>query len=46
VFEITTAKMKSYKSPGSDQILAELIQAGDEILCSKIHKASHESREV
>jgi hypothetical protein len=27
-----------YKSPGSDEILAELIQAGGEILRSKIHK--------
>jgi hypothetical protein len=35
--EITIAKLK-YKSPGSDQIPAELIQAGDEILLSKIHK--------
>ncbi|PNF26628.1 hypothetical protein B7P43_G09369 [Cryptotermes secundus] len=29
---------KRYKSPGSDQIPAELIQAGGEILRSKIHK--------
>jgi hypothetical protein len=28
--------LKKYKSPGSDQILAELIQA-DEILLSAIH---------
>jgi hypothetical protein len=27
-----------YKSPGSDQILAELIQAGGETLLSKIQK--------
>jgi hypothetical protein len=27
--------LKRYKSPGSDQIPAELIQAGGEILCSK-----------
>jgi hypothetical protein len=26
--EIAVAKLKKYKSPGSDQILAELIQAG------------------
>jgi hypothetical protein len=32
------AKLKKYKSPGSDQILAELIQAGGEILLSVIHK--------
>jgi hypothetical protein len=27
-----------YKSPGSDQIPAELIQAGDELVPSEIHK--------
>jgi hypothetical protein len=27
-----------YKSPGSDQIVAELIQAGGETLASVIHK--------
>jgi hypothetical protein len=32
------AKLKKYKSPGSDQIPAELIQAGGEILLSDIHK--------
>jgi hypothetical protein len=36
--EIATAKMKKYKSPGSDQIPSELIQAGGEILLSAIHK--------
>jgi hypothetical protein len=36
--EFAIAKLKSYKSPGSDQIAAELIQAGGEILRSKIHK--------
>jgi hypothetical protein len=30
VIEIAVAKLKRYKSPGSDQILAELIQAGGE----------------
>jgi hypothetical protein len=34
--EIATAKLKKYKSPGSDQILAELIQAGGETLLSHI----------
>jgi hypothetical protein len=29
--EIATAKLKRFKSPGSDQIPAELIQAGGEI---------------
>jgi hypothetical protein len=36
--EIAIAKLKKYKSPGSDQILAELFQAGGETLQSEIHK--------
>jgi hypothetical protein len=36
--EIAIANWKKYKSPGSDQILAELIQAGGEILLPAIHK--------
>jgi hypothetical protein len=36
--EIAIAKLKKYKSPGSAQILAELIQAGGKILLSVIHK--------
>jgi hypothetical protein len=36
--EIAIAKLKKYKSPGSDQIPTELIQAGSEILLSVIHK--------
>jgi hypothetical protein len=37
--EIVIAKLKKNKSPGSDQIPAELIQAGGEILLlSVIHK--------
>jgi hypothetical protein len=36
--EIGTGKLKSYKSPGTDQILAKLIKAGGETLCSEIHK--------
>jgi hypothetical protein len=39
--EIAIAKLKKYKSPGSDQIPAELIQAGGEILLSEIHKLSN-----
>jgi hypothetical protein len=31
-FEIAIAKFKKYKSPGSDKILAETIQAGGETL--------------
>jgi hypothetical protein len=36
--EIAIAKVGRYKSPGVDQIPAELIQAGGKILRSKIHK--------
>jgi hypothetical protein len=36
--EIAIAKLKKYKSPGSDEILAELIQAGGEMSLSAIHK--------
>jgi hypothetical protein len=36
--EIAITKLKKYKSPGSDQIPAELIKAGGEILLSAIHK--------
>jgi hypothetical protein len=32
--QIAIAKLKRYKSPGSDQIPAELLQAGGEILRS------------
>jgi hypothetical protein len=30
--------LKKYKSPGSDEILAEMIQAGGENVLSVIHK--------
>jgi hypothetical protein len=36
--EIAVGKLKSYKSLCTDQIPAELIKAGDETLCSEIHK--------
>jgi hypothetical protein len=36
--EVAIGKQKSYKSPGVDQIPAELIQAGGETLRSEIHK--------
>jgi hypothetical protein len=36
--EIAIADLKKYKSPGSDQILAELIQTGGKTLLSAIHK--------
>jgi hypothetical protein len=35
--EIAIGKLKSYKSPGTDHILAELIKAGGETLYSEIH---------
>jgi hypothetical protein len=37
-FEIAIAKLKKYKSPGSEKIPAELIQAGREMFLSAIHK--------
>jgi hypothetical protein len=37
-FEMAIAKLKKYKSPGSNQIPAELIQGGAETLVSAIHK--------
>jgi hypothetical protein len=36
--ETAIGKLKSYKSPGTDQILTELIKARGETLCSKINK--------
>jgi hypothetical protein len=36
--EISIAELKKYKSPGNDQILAELYQAGGESLVFVIHK--------
>jgi hypothetical protein len=36
--EIAIRKLKSYKSPDSDQIPAKLIKAGGEILNSEIHR--------
>jgi hypothetical protein len=38
VVEIAIAKLKKYKSPGSEQIVAEQIQAGGETILSAIHK--------
>jgi hypothetical protein len=35
--EIDIGKLKSYKSPGTDQIPTELIKAEGETLCSEIH---------
>jgi hypothetical protein len=38
VAEIAISKLKKYKSPGSNQILAELIQSGVKTLLSATHK--------
>jgi hypothetical protein len=35
--EIAIGKLKRYKSPSTDQLLAKLIKAGGETLCSEIH---------
>jgi hypothetical protein len=35
---IALVKLKSYKSPGTDQIPAELIKALGETLCSETHR--------
>jgi hypothetical protein len=39
--EIIIEKLKKYKSPCIDQIPAEMIQAGGNTLCFKIHKLIH-----
>jgi hypothetical protein len=36
--EIAIGKLKSYKSPGTDNIPAELIKAGGETLYPEIHR--------
>jgi hypothetical protein len=36
--ETAIGKLKRYKSPDTDQILAKLIKLGGETLCSEIHK--------
>jgi hypothetical protein len=38
VVEIDIGKLKRYKSPSIDQIMAEIIQAGGNTLCSDIHR--------
>jgi len=37
-FELAIDKLKSHKSPGIDQIPAELIKAGGRTICLEIHK--------
>ena len=36
--ELAIEKLKNYKSPGTDQIPAELIKAGGRTICCEIHK--------
>jgi len=36
--EVTIGKLKNHKSPGIDQIPAELIKAGGRTICYEIHK--------
>jgi hypothetical protein len=38
VIENTIGKLKAYKSSGTEQIPAELIQAGDNTLHSEVHE--------
>jgi hypothetical protein len=42
--EIALAKLKKYKLPGSDQILAEVIQDGGETSQSQIHNLINSNR--
>jgi len=37
-FELAIEKLKNYRSPGIDQIPAELIKAGGRTICCEIHK--------
>jgi len=37
-FQLAIDKLKSHKSPGTDQIPAELIKAGGRTICVEIHK--------
>jgi hypothetical protein len=39
--ENTIEKLRRYKFPGTDQILAEMIKAGSATSCSEIHKLIH-----
>ena len=43
--ELAIDKLKSHKSPGIDQISAELIKAGGRTICLEIHKLPEEWKE-
>jgi hypothetical protein len=42
-FEVgmSTEKLERYKSPSTGQTATQIIQSGDKILCSEIHKRIH-----
>ena len=40
-FEMAIEKLKRHKSPGIDQIPAELIKVGGKTIYSEIHKCHH-----
>ena len=40
-FELAIEKLKSHKSPGIDQIPAEIIKSVGRTICSEIHKLIH-----
>jgi hypothetical protein len=44
--QIAIAKLKKYESPGSDQIPAQLIQAGGETLLSVTHRLTWNKEEL
>ena len=40
-FEVSIEKLKRFWSPGTDQILVELIKSGDRIFHSEVHKLTN-----
>jgi hypothetical protein len=37
-FKMATEKLKRHKSPGVDEILPELIKAGERTVCTQVHR--------